>query len=132
MLGDVIDVPLAVSIAVGIILAAGAAGLHNSGKLFSLLRFLRLTNKTGRVDVWHQTFTSYRGHWVRLTFKNGLELLGYALFHSSLPDRREIFVAEASWSDPESGEEVEMPGPGVYVNNLDEVTTIEFFEGETK
>ena len=128
VLGDLLDTALAASIMFSVILAAGAAGLHNSGQLFSLLRFLRLTNQTGRMDVWHEAFSSYRGHWVRLTFKDGTVLLGYPYFYSSIPDHREIFVADVTWTDGESGKSWDIQGPGVYVNNLDEVVTIEFFE----
>ena len=124
---DVARWPLAVNIATSSILAALAAGIHNSGKLFDAFRFVKLTRKTGRIDIWHDAFTTYRGTWVRLTFKDGIGLLGWPQFYSSKPEQRELFIADATWIHLD-GTTVDVSGPGVYVNDLTEVRSIEFYE----
>lgn len=120
--------PLAANAAAAVILAGLAAGLHNSGWLFAVLRWARLTNNTGRIDIWHDVFSTYRGSWVRVKFKDGLELVGWPEYYSTMPGQRELFMADATWVEPVGGSRANVPGPGVYVNNVTEIESIEFFE----
>ena len=130
--------PLAASTFVGCVIAILAAGIHNSGRIHGFLKWLKLTRETGRPDVWHDAFSTHRGVWVRLTFNDGRVLVGWPQYYSAGgAEIRELFLANAAWTFPAQREategeikeealEEEVTGPGVYVHNFDQVTSIEF------
>jgi hypothetical protein len=135
-LSDVIEGFIGRNLLYGSLLAVGIgtalACLNNWGTTFDLFQFLGITNKTSSVDVWADTFGTYRGRWVRLRFQDGVTLVGWTRFYSQFGDAREMFLSDASWTrtqeDGTVAEEV-VAGPGVYVADFSKVIAIEVLDG---
>jgi hypothetical protein len=109
-------------------IAALLAGLNNNGVTFAVLQFLRITNKTSSVDVWADTFDQFRGYWIRVRFQDGRSLVGWPRYYSQFGDPREVFLADATWWEPDrSGATIstDVTGPGVYISDFSTVTAIE-------
>ena len=103
-------------------------GLKNTGILYIVLRLLRLTSRTGRIDPWHEVFASHRKKWVLARFKDGTILVGWPRYYSEDGERKELFLAEAAWSrlnDDGTYREEAVDGDGVFVCNFDEIIAIE-------
>lgn len=112
------------------VLATVFAALNNKGLLYKAARFLRLTLKTGNVDVWADLFYGLRGYWVRVRFEDGSQLVGWPQFISNPGIPRELFLADATWHYPNPAVpgtllSVDVEGPGVYVNQFDRAVAIE-------
>jgi len=114
---------LAVASGVSIVIALAAAFTHNKGWLYDLLRWLRITSRTGRIDVWHEVFTRNRKIWIQVRFKDGRLLVGWPEHYSEDGDQKEIFVAEATWLVPQRNggphQRVDVAGPGVICRRLE-------------
>lgn len=98
----------------------------NEGWHYRILREgrLRFTRKTGRIDVWHDIFSDFRGRWIRVHLKNGAEIMGWPDYYSEDPAKRELFVAQAVVREPD-GTIYEVPGPGVLLTEKAEVERID-------
>jgi hypothetical protein len=123
---------LAYVTAVSVILSMVLAFCINHGLPLRFLRWLRLTYKTSSVDVWQDTFYEFRKYWVRITFADGRELIGWPQFFSSVGKPRELFLADATWwSIDEHGQpaSVDVEGPGVYISDFSTVTAIALLRG---
>jgi len=120
--------------AVSVILSILLAFLTNYGVMLWIFRKLRLTYKTSSVDVWQDTFYRFRGYWVRLSYSDGRELIGWPQYFSSVGKPRELFLSNATWwlldheGEPTS---IDVEGPGVYISDFTEVTAIALLEGTT-
>ena len=122
---------------VAIALGALSAWTGNRGLIFKVLKCFRITYQTGKVDVWHQVFITYRAKWLRVRLKSGKQLVGWPAFYSLTSEKGPmLFLAEATWSWPknEGGtvefESSDVDGPGVLISSLDDVESIEFLEGD--
>jgi uncharacterized protein DUF6338 len=115
---------VAISIASGIALAKSL----ESGWLFGAFRKWGLTKKNSEMDVWYDVFNEFRGNWLRVCFKDGYKIIGWAYFFSDDPNKRELFLAEASVEQP-NGELGELEGPGILIENMAEVVRIEVING---
>jgi len=117
------------SIAIAVVLA----WLNNSGTTFAALHFLGITNKTSSVDVWADTLGRFRGYWVVIRFQDGRSLTGWPRYDSQFGDPREIFLADATWSETDEDGTVakaDVAGPGVYIADFSSVVAIEVLNGE--
>lgn len=113
------------------LLALSFAVLNNHGWTYGLLRFLRITYKTGDADVWQEMFYKLRGYWIILRFRDGRSLVGWPKYFSPSGKPREVFVADATWWVPEENGEVtatDVKGPGVYISDFDDIIAIEMLE----
>ena len=99
-----------------------------SGWLFTAFRKLGLTNKNSALDVWYDVFHEFQGKWLRVCFKDGYKIIGWAYYFSDDPNKRELFLADALIEQP-NGESGELEGPGILIENMDEVLRIEVIDG---
>lgn len=133
VLSDFLTFSLLPVFAVSILLSAGAAWMSNRGIGYRAVRALGITRKTGRVDVWHQVFSTHRGNWLVVRFKNGHEYVGWPEYYSMTADPEPmLFLADAVARFPrDDGDPVEqeIEGPGVLIASLGEVESIEWLEG---
>jgi hypothetical protein len=119
---------LATLVAISIINGAALATALESGRLFAAFRRLGLTNKNSAVDVWYDVFHEFPGRWLRVCFKDGHKIIGWPYYFSDDPENRELFLADALIEKP-NGESGELEGPGVLIENMDEVIRIEVVDG---
>ena len=120
--------------AVSVVLSIVLAFLTNYGIPLWIFQQLRLTYKTSSVDVWQDTFYRFRGYWVKITYSDGRELIGWPQYFSAVGKPRELFLREATWwsvDDDGQPTSIDVEGPGVYVSDFTAVTAIELLEGTT-
>lgn len=119
---------LEVFLSIGIALVLGAiwAFALNQDYLYRILRFMKLTKKTGRYDLWQDVFIDNDGSWVKVILNDGTEILGYAKDFSDLSKKRELFIGDASINSRE------IDGPGVYVSESSGIKLIQLLRGEGK
>jgi hypothetical protein len=127
----------AIAAALGLVSAA----FQNWGAMHGLLRLLGITRRTGAIDVWHQVFSRGEQCWVRLVYKNGTLLVGYAKYFAEDSKAMALYLADATWHVPQmpanqtdftkiapaditSYVEVEVK-PGVLITRFDDVVAIE-------
>lgn len=104
---------------------------QNHGWVYDVLRYIKLTKKSGRNDVWQQTFYLVGDHWISLEFKDGRRLIGWPLRFSSSGQPRALLLSDATWyTINEEGEFTarDVLGLGVYVANFEDVVTMEFLD----
>ena len=104
---------------------------QNHGWVYALLRFCKMTKKTGRNDVWQQTFYLVGDRWVSLEFKDGRRLVGWPLRFSSSGQPRALLLSDATWytvNDEREFTERDVKGLGVYVANFEEVVSVELLD----
>lgn len=139
--GNAIIAGLGWTTAVAVILGFVFALMQNKGVAYTLLYEYRVAKRTGAIDVWHQVFSRGNKCWVRLRYKNGAVLVGYAAYFSEDSNARALFVAKAIWHLPVTAGGVEfskmapgdittfasrpVAGPGVLVTNFDDVIAID-------
>jgi hypothetical protein len=118
--------------ALSVVLSVALASLTNYGIPLWVFRQLRLTYKTSSVDVWQDTFYRFRGYWVKVTYSDGKELIGWPKFFSAVGKPRELFLSEATWwslDDNGVPTSIAVKGPGVYISDFSAVTAIALLEG---
>ncbi|MEQ1833403.1 MAG: DUF6338 family protein [Candidatus Eisenbacteria bacterium] len=91
-------------------------------------RWLRLTARTGRDDVWQDVFADVSGAWHLVHFADGRRLLGIARYFSDTGERPSIYLARAAWVG-EDGGVVPVVGDGVLVAEAARIQCIEFISG---
>lgn len=119
------------------------AYLKNAGIVYNFLRKIKVTRRTGMIDPWHQVFTTFRKEWYIVKYKDGRELVGWPKYYSETGERKELFLADATWhlpvrqptvaDQPQDGDFIEkdVDGEGVFLVNFDNVIAIEIGrEGE--
>jgi uncharacterized protein DUF6338 len=122
---------LAALVAISMMSGTALAKALESGWLFGAFRKLGLTKKNSELDVWYDVFNEFRGNWFRVCFKDGSKIIGWAYFFSDDPNKRELFLADASVEQP-NGEFGELEGPGILIENMAEVVRIEVIDGGRK
>lgn len=121
--------PLLISTLISASVAILFGTAQNHGWIYGALRFLKITKKTGRSDVWQQTFYLMGDRWISLEFKDGRRLIGWPQRFSSSGQPRALLINEATWHAPDQDggfAATDVHGPGVYVANFDEVVSMEF------
>lgn len=92
---------------------------------------MRLTYKTSDDDVWYDTFYRYQKYWISIKFSDGQILIGWPQYYSVTGKPREVFVADATWWEPDADGvpvPVDVKGPGVYISDFSKVIAIELLE----
>jgi hypothetical protein len=131
--------------AIAVVLGLVSATLQNKGGIYKTLLLLGITKRTGAIDVWHQVFSRGARCWVRLRYRNGTMLVGWAQYFSEDSKTMALFVSEATWHLPQapvaggtavdftkvapgditSFVAVDVAGPGVLVTRFDDVVAID-------
>lgn len=115
--------------AVGISIVFALINNHNI--LYRILNITRLTYKNGDGDVWYDTFYRHRKYWVSIKFSDNRILIGWPQYYSFTGQPRELFVADATWWEPDADGvlvSVDVKGAGVYISDFTKVTAIELLE----
>lgn len=128
----VIDAFVGRNLLIGSVLSIGIAVLlaflNNARIIYKALNVLRITTKTSSVDVWADTFDRYRGFWISLRFSDGRFLVGWPQFYSQFGDPRELFLADATWWEPDGSGKLaakDVDGAGVFVSDFSAIEAIE-------
>lgn len=109
-----------------VVLSLMFSWLHRQPKLWAYLRWCGLTNKTGRIDVWHDFHEDNRGTWLEVKLKDGQILTGWARFYSTNHEQRELYLNDVTLRQlgPNGVEEVPLGDDGVYLGNFDEIVFV--------
>jgi hypothetical protein len=96
------------------------------------LRWLNVTDRTSRSNVWFDVFTDKKSY-VIVNFKDGRRLFGWPEYFSDDPNDQTIFLCHASWIDGD-GQIVDLDNKGILVTPNEPIETIEFVyvEGEAR
>lgn len=89
-----------------------------------ILRFLHITNKTSRMNVWSDIFSDTTGY-VCINYNDGTQLQGLPAYFSDTKDEGIIVLAYASWRDAD-GNVTEVPNAMVMIPDLKEIISIDF------
>ena len=150
--GSIINIEAVIySTLFSMVIAVTFSLLYSYGLIFAVLQKLKLTKKTGRINVWHDVFTEFRGQWVEVVYRDGKRILGWPQFYSTHEESFELFVADATWllpvveteSDTQgtpSGKvenfqlsgwiRSDVDGPGTYIRgNSDDIVAINVLRG---
>lgn len=99
--------------------------------LYRALRMVRLSTKSGRVDVWSDVFHDIRKVWVRVHLEDGRMLVGWPDYYSGESGQREVFLRHAAFMD-QDGNEYPIEGPGVLVTLHGKITLVEMLNSPTE
>jgi hypothetical protein len=127
VLGSMAGSNMLYTTAIAVVISVCLAVLHNYGLVLWAARKLRITYKTSTVDVWQDVFYKFRGYWIRITFTDGKELIGWPRYFSAVGQPRELFVADATWwlkGDDGILTSIDVVGEGVYISDFSSVTAI--------
>jgi hypothetical protein len=122
---------VAVLLSVSIVTGAAASKALERGWLLNLLRTLQLTSKKSSLDVWYDVFHEFRDKWLRICYKDGHKIIGWARYFSDDPAKRELFIADPLIEEKD-GRYGELEGLGILIENMDAVLRIEVLCGERK
>ena len=111
-------------IAVALALAVGA--MMTSDFPLSLLRRLRITQRTSRVSVWSDTFHDLTGY-VQVELADGRQIMGWLRYYSDTAEERSLLLEDAAWIDAD-GKEISVPGPGMLLTTESDIRTIMFLD----
>jgi Family of unknown function (DUF6338) len=110
-----------IAIALGVIF-----GNDNITSMFyQFLRWLKLTNMTGRVDAWSDAFNNIRGIYAQVCMADGRKYIGWPKYYSDDPELKDAFLADA-YLISSAGEVTKIEGPGVLIPGKSDLTAIEF------
>ena len=81
---------------IGLVLGIVITIVKNYGVLFGFLRLIKLTSKTGNLDVWQDFFrkSHKKGAWLVITLKNEDQYIGELVYHSDNPANRELVICK--------------------------------------
>lgn len=96
-------------------------------KFYSLLRWLKLTKMTGRVDPWSDAFNNIRGIYVRIRLSDDRKYMGWPKYYSDDPKVKELFLANA-YLISKTGVVSKIEGPGVLIPITSDIIAIEFLD----
>lgn len=97
---------------------------------YRLARTLRLTARSGRDDIWQDVFTDLPDRWHVVHLADGKRLVGAALYYSDRGECPSLFLARASWIEPD-GSTRSIEGSGILLTEASGIRMVEFLEGET-
>ena len=116
---------------VSVVVATFFAVAQNHGWAYAALRYCKMTKKTGRNDVWQQTFYMFPDCWVSLEFRDGRRLVGWPLRFSSSGQARALLLGDATWySLDDKGAYIArmVDGPGVYIATFEDIVSVELLK----
>ena len=99
----------------------------NNDLHMKLARVLRVTKKTARLSVWHDTFYEKKPY-VILDFVDGRRLFGWAEHFSDDPDKPFLYIAQPQWI--EKGKYIKTGLNGILITPEQKIAFIEFLNEE--
>ncbi len=124
--GNMFDVVFILVIAVfnGLIIAV----ILDKEWLYEFLREkLKVTHLTGRLAVWNDVFSKYRGKWILIHLIDGRQIIGWPKYYSEEPNNKEIFLVDAAWME-DNGEFIDIKGPGILITGNRTIKLIEILK----
>lgn len=119
---------LGIAVSNGIVIAV----ILDKGWLYKFLREkIKVTHLTGRLAVWNDIFSDYRGKWILIHLIDGRKIIGWPKYYSEEPNKKEIFLADAAWMK-DNGEFIDVEGPGILITGNRTIELIEILEGGEK
>lgn len=124
--------PVDVAWLAGIAIAMGcivSAYKNNDGH--RILRLIRLTYRSSRSDIWHDSLVEGGKFHVVVTLKDGRRIFGWPVRYSDNIKDPALFLEKAAWlSEGEDGEIIETPtgNKGILLLAPTEIASVEFVE----
>ena len=88
---------------------------------------MRITKRTARAYVWLDTFQDYKG-WVQVELKDGRHVLGWVLRYSGDPIESTLYLTNAHWLDPATGDKINIPGDGILLTRATGINYVMFLD----
>lgn len=115
---------VAIAFVVGV--ASGVVRYH--GWEFSILRRLKMTNRTGENLVWVELFTKLsRNEYALVTCKDGSRFIGFIDTFSEEAGNYEVFLSRANQVQ-ENGEHLPIEGQGVLLTRENPIIRVEWWK----
>ena len=92
---------------------------------YRAVRWLRLTRRTGRADVWQDVFSDLRGNWLLVHTDDGRRVLGWAQYYSDAGTTPSLFLRQAHWVR-DDGTRESVDGEGLLVTEATRIRYVEF------
>lgn len=99
------------------------------------LRKLGLTERTSRNSIWNDTFQDEQqtidpmlGTIVQVELKDGRSVMGVVSYYSDTADESSVFLRNAQWIDADSGDAIQIEGPGILLTRNAEITSVSFLD----
>lgn len=135
-IGNWIPTPKTIGVTTtSIVFAVLSARLINTGRVYSALRWLRLSNESDWPTVWQSTFRGCRsedGVWATIELTDGRRLLCAIREFPWDQSEGHISVQDADWLDDDdgSGSSCTIEAPGILLIRASDVSIIEFLPKE--
>ena len=85
----------------------------NHDWLQSLLRRLKVTERTARSSIWNDVFQQIGG-WVQVGLAGDVIVSGWLAYYSDEAEDSSLFLEQAAWIDKD-GQERSIDGPGILI-----------------
>ena len=89
-----------------------------------LFRFLKITDRTSRISLWFDIFTTHKDY-VVITYKDGKRLYGWPEYYSDEAEDKSLFISRASWLD-QNNNMTKIGGRGVLFPTTENIETVMF------
>lgn len=96
---------------------------------YRVARTIGITSRTGRDDVWQDTFADIADQWHLVHLADGRRAMGVARYFSDRGDKSSISLKEASWIG-EDGSVIPVRGDGLLIADAADIQCVEFLQGE--
>lgn len=116
-----------ISVAVGCIVARYK---NNDGHGF-LLRPLRITFRSARPSIWHDSFVEGTKYHVIVTLEDERRIIGWPVRYSDDVANPSVFLVDAAWLD-EQGQETAVGNEGILILAPMKIASVEFLRSEEK
>ncbi|MFX0066230.1 MAG: DUF6338 family protein [Candidatus Hermodarchaeota archaeon] len=124
-----IDLELFISLILGIAVIVGIiqGWAVNKDYYYKFLRALKITTKTGRVDVWNDVFNDFAGCIIRIRMNNETSIEGWPDYFSDTAESMSLFLRDVTiWYKDGKKEKI----PGLMITHKEDVKLIEFYHEE--
>lgn len=113
-----------VAVALALLLAAS----ETNDSIGRVLRWLRVTQRTGRASLWSDVFHTFSGY-VQVELQDGRSLLGWVRLYSDMWDEPGVFLEDACWVDS-TNNTIPIVGPGILVTKDSGIRSIAFLQSD--
>lgn len=101
---------------------------NNDGHRF-LLRPMRITYRSARPNIWHDSLVEGTKYHVIVTLEDKRRIIGWPLRYSDAVENPSLFLTDAAWID-ESGQEFPVGNEGVLILAPMKIASVEFLRSE--
>lgn len=91
---------------------------------YRVARRLRLTERTGRSDVWQDCFSTFDNNWLEVELDDGRRVSGWAQYFSEIGSTPSLFLRDAFWID--NGNLIPIEGEGILLTESAKIRYVEF------